>query len=151
MGLVREIRRIILHCTDGEWGNVESIRRFHMTERGWGDIGYHFLITNCYPTFEDLHSGRPDISQDGKIHPGRPIETIGAHAKGWNSDSIGIALVGRRGSFTGLQIRQALSTCRDLAHQFEVPFSSVIGHYETGANKTCPDINMDFFRELLRQ
>ena len=45
--------------------------------RGWSDIGYHYVI---------------DIK--GNINAGRPIELIGAHCKGENKYSIGIAYVG---------------------------------------------------------
>jgi N-acetylmuramoyl-L-alanine amidase len=46
-------------------------------DRGWSDIGYHFLIY-----------------LDGSLHEGRPIERVGAHCKGHNEGSIGIAYVG---------------------------------------------------------
>ena len=42
-------------------------------KKGWSGIGYHFLVR-----------------KDGTIYQGRPEDTIGAHAKGANHDSIGI-------------------------------------------------------------
>lgn len=48
-----------------------------MTERGWSDVGYHYVIT-----------------RDGRIQVGRPLDRAGAHAKGYNQSSIGICYVG---------------------------------------------------------
>lgn len=153
------ITHLILHITAGPCGTVESIRRFHMHERNppFSDIGYHYVITNPFPTFESWRYKRPVLGHDGKVWPGRDLdhdgdidEEVGAHALGWNSKSLGIAFVGLNGMLTELQLKAALSLCRELTHQYQVPYDNVIGHYETGANKTCPDLDMDHFRELLR-
>ena len=45
--------------------------------RGWKGIGYHYLI-----------------HLNGTISKGRPIEEIGAHVKGRNEDTIGVAYIG---------------------------------------------------------
>lgn len=45
--------------------------------KGWSGIGYHFVIR-----------------RNGKVETGRNIRQIGAHVQGWNSVSIGVALVG---------------------------------------------------------
>ncbi len=156
------ISHLILHITASPWGTVESIRKFHTDPeplgRGWLDIGYHYVLTNPFPTFESWKNKRPIPEHDGKIHDGRDIdhdgdidEEIGAHAFGWNSFSLGIALVGDEGMVTGLQLQSALSLFRDLAHKYQVSFKNVIGHYETGSNKSCPCIDMDHFRRLLNE
>ncbi len=57
---------------------LRRIQSFHITERGWGDVGYHFLIDPAGRTFE-----------------GRPLEFQGAHAGGNNNvGNIGICLLG---------------------------------------------------------
>ena len=76
---MRKIDKLIIHCTatpEGREVSVETIRKWHLG-RGWRDIGYHFVI-----------------GLDGEVHEGRPIEQTGAHTKGQNYDSIGIAYVG---------------------------------------------------------
>ena len=76
---MRKIRKIIIHCTatpENKEVSVDTIRKWHL-DRGWRDIGYHFVI-----------------GLDGQVHEGRPIEQTGAHTKGENFDSIGIAYVG---------------------------------------------------------
>lgn len=151
-----KIEYVVLHCTDAEWGNVDSIRRFHVGERKWKDIGYHFVIGNAFPTFGSHKNGRPDPEHDGQVLNGRDLdrdgnveEEIGAHVEGWNHNSLGVALVGRRGVFTGAQIIAAVALCRSLCEKHGIPFLRVIGHYETGAKKTCPDLDMNWFRERL--
>ena len=56
---------------------IAEVRRWHVQDRGWSDIGYHFLI-----------------DRDGKVGLGRPIEKVGAHTQGHNSGTIGISLFG---------------------------------------------------------
>lgn len=76
---MRHINRIILHCTatrEGKDYSVDTIRKWH-TDKGWSDIGYHFVVY-----------------RDGTIHEGRPVERMGAHVRGYNANSIGIAYVG---------------------------------------------------------
>lgn len=55
---------------------VEQIHSWHKAF-GWPGIGYHYLV--C---------------KDGSIYRGRPEDTIGAHASGHNSYSIGICFEG---------------------------------------------------------
>lgn len=170
---------IILHCTATPWGTVESTRVFHTAPapygRGWSDIGYNALITGPYPTAEDMRLGRPRAEYDGKLWPGRDLdkdgdyeEEIGAHVHGWNRRSFGLALVGQAirakdgilspvagkviaSTFTAAQIQTALGLTRELCHRHEISFSHVIGHCEVpGVTKSCPDIDMVWFRDQLR-
>lgn len=46
-------------------------------DRGWSRIGYHAVIR-----------------LDGSVEPGRPMESIGAHVKGFNRTSIGVCVIG---------------------------------------------------------
>lgn len=77
---MRKINEIIIHCTATPASRdvtVEQIRDFHVKGNGWADIGYHYIIY-----------------RNGEIHVGRPPEQPGAHCKGHNANSIGIAYVG---------------------------------------------------------
>ena len=80
------VTEIILHCADTrpEWmaghplaEKVAEIRRWHVQQRGWRDIGYHWVI-----------------DRDGKLAPGRLETEIGAHVEGHNRGTIGICLLG---------------------------------------------------------
>lgn len=77
---MRTINLIVVHCTATKEGidyDVDTVRGWHVNQRGFRDIGYHILI-----------------HLDGSIEKGRPIEQSGAHAKGYNKHSIGIVYVG---------------------------------------------------------
>ena len=60
---------------------VAEIRRWHVQQRGWRDIGYHWVI-----------------DRDGGVAPGRPETEIGAHVEGHNAGTIGICLLGGYGA-----------------------------------------------------
>ncbi|MDG9666273.1 peptidoglycan recognition protein family protein [Hahella sp. CR1] len=69
---------IVLHHSgnDGKTDPVE-IEQYHMTKKGWDDVGYHYLI----------HS-------NGTIYEGRKIFHKGSHVAGANTGKIGILLMG---------------------------------------------------------
>ncbi|XP_059187288.1 peptidoglycan recognition protein 5 [Centropristis striata] len=54
-----------------------SIQRGHMMDRGFDDIGYNFVV-----------------GADGSVWEGRGWAVVGAHARGNNHDSLGIAFMG---------------------------------------------------------
>ncbi|MFE0947253.1 peptidoglycan recognition protein [Streptomyces mutabilis] len=60
---------------------IRSIYRYHVKSMGWRDIGYNFLVDKC-----------------GKIYEGRAggvsKAVLGAHTYGFNSNSMGIAVLG---------------------------------------------------------
>ena len=75
----RYINDIIVHCTATKAGKeltVADIDRMHKA-RGWKKIGYHYLILI-----------------DGTICRGRAISQPGAHCRGHNAHSVGVAYVG---------------------------------------------------------
>lgn len=77
-GLSRRSRtnRIIIHHADASVCDAATIHQWHKGN-GWAGIGYHFVVR-----------------KNGTIQRGRPENTIGAHASGSNSDSIGICFEG---------------------------------------------------------
>ena len=125
---MRTIKQLIVHCSAVRAGigqTVGDIRRDHL-QRGWRDIGYHFVI-------ED----------DGNVQRGRPVAQVGAHAKGNNRFSIGICYTGGLATYgNGLsgpnQAQQAAlrSLLNTLRHVF--PDAEILGHRDTGAKKDCP-------------
>lgn len=132
---MREIRRLIIHCSATHPKTdigVETIRRWHVDDNGWSDIGYHAVIR-----------------RDGTLEMGRTIRRIGAHVRGHNRDSIGLCLIGGHGAastdvfadhFTEPQ-RVALVPLLKMAHQFGL---TIHGHNEY-ANKGCPGFNVAGF------
>ncbi len=120
-----EITTIVVHCSDTESGDVRTIRRFHI-EKGWEDIGYHFVIR-----------------RDGEIEVGRPLEFVGAHVQGANTPTIGICLIGKT-DFAEAQfasLRKLIRTLRWALGPLEVR-----GHREfpsaRAQGKTCPNFDV---------
>lgn len=83
---MRPITEIIVHCTATRpdwWANkttsqkVTEVKLWHIRDRGWRDIGYHFLI-----------------DRNGTVAQGRPLDQVGAHTQGKNTGTIGISLFG---------------------------------------------------------
>ena len=142
------VKFIVLHSSNSHFGSVELIDQWHR-EKEYDAIGYHRVIANCFADSESWKEKRPDIALDGEIFHGRSLTLRGAHAgPEWNYQSIGVCLIGQDGQFTGKQIKSAIDVCLMMYAQF-ASIEKVIGHYETGAPKTCPDLDMDWFRELL--
>lgn len=123
---MREINKIIVHCSDSNvksHDNIETIRGWHVKERGYSDIGYHYVIT-----------------QDGVIHEGRPLSIAGAHAYGHNTGSIGICLTGKS-VFTQRQHVALSGLLFGLKQAFDIKPSNIIGHYDVSI-KTCPNFDV---------
>ena len=124
----RIINKIIIHCTgtpEGKDVKTEAVRRYHIYDRGFKDIGYHFVI-----------------ELDGSVHEGRPVEIAGAHCIGYNDKSIGIAYVGgtdhlgnSKDTRTVAQKTALVELVRKLKAQY--PNATVHGHNEFAA-KDCP-------------
>ena len=117
---MRHIDKIIVHCSDSDHGshdNYESIYKWHVEERKFADIGYHFLIT-----------------KNGKITKCRPVVKTGAHCFGQNKSSIGICLTGKR-EFS----QDQFITLRKLVKELHWYFGKldVYGHRDF-KNTACP-------------
>lgn len=126
---MRDIDTIIIHCADTYAHmdvGAEEIRRWHVEERGWSDIGYHAVIR-----------------RDGSVEKGRPIDRPGAHAKGHNARSIGICLVGGKSGSGEPEFNFSIDQMRSLnglvsLYREQYPsIEQVIGHNDVSA-KSCP-------------
>jgi len=159
---MRKINTIILHCSDSAFGNAELIGEWHV-DRGWRMIGYHIVILNSYPTADHYKFMQPDCDSDGVVETGRPVASVGAHAKGYNRNSIGICLIGEK-LFTSKQIETSMETCSKLIHDYGIQIepqtvngkivSGILGYNEVlsdGNLKTCPNIDMKWYRNQLRR
>lgn len=156
-----DIRYIIWHIAAIQWGTVESIRQMHTQPeplgRGWLDVGYHYVVTNCFPTFSSLKYQRPVPEHDGVVWDGRDLdhdgdvdEEIGAHAYGYNSRSLGIGFIGQGGIYTSKQLLAGEDLTVRLLRQYDVSINNILGHYEAGSSKACPELDMEYIRARLR-
>ena len=133
---MRDLKEIIVHCsaTRPSWmerlgtkTKVKEIRRWHL-ERGFRDIGYHFLI-----------------DRDGTLAEGRPLDKAGAHVAGHNAHSVGICLIGGHGSsmrdefldnFTPEQERELLRLIETLKDNH--PTITKVNGHNMYSDKACP-------------
>lgn len=130
----RSITEIIIHCTatpEGKDATVEQIRQEHIKNRGFSDIGYHYVIY-----------------RNGHVVDGRDVDKIGAHCTNHNAHSIGIAYVGGVENKAGVPYaKQKPKDTRTLAQKAALlsllvdlrklyPHAAIIGHRDTS-----PDLN----------
>ena len=76
---MRAITTIVIHCTatrEDQTLTRNQLKEMHL-QRGFSDIGYHFYVR-----------------KNGQIEKGRHVIFKGAHVKGHNTNSIGIAYEG---------------------------------------------------------
>jgi len=152
---MRKIENIVIHCSDSAFGCVREIRNWHL-ERGFKDIGYHFVILNGYIT-----SGYYLSCLDGMIECGRYLDEdlfiepneVGAHALGYNDKSVGICLIGVK-HFTVAQMNSLLELLKNIMDIYNIIANDVLGHYETASGKaqgkTCPNFDVEDIRRILR-
>lgn len=147
---MRDISKIYVHCSDSIWGEIDEIRRWHL-QRGFDDVGYHYLICNRFPFYSSLKDDIPDPSYNGRIQPGRDLAIDGAHVKGDNRSSIGVCLVGID-TFSDRQMTSLFRLLSSLLKEFNLSISQVWGHYEYWTKKgqeplkSCPNLDMEELR-----
>ncbi len=137
---MRTLTRIILHCSDSDFGDADAINAWHLA-RGFDCIGYHYVVLNGQRSH-----GSYNPAEDGLIETGRAIWRKGAHCKGHNADSIGICLIGK-GGFSPLQWLALKELCADVHDKYAV--RRIVGHCELNPKKTCPCARMDAVRKWL--
>ncbi len=115
---------IVLHHSAGE-GSLESVHAAHQ-RNGWAGCGYHFYIR-----------------KDGKIYVGRPLDKVGAHAKGSNEISVGICFEGNfeKENPAEIQLNSGLELLASLKKSF--PYATVVRHSDLMAT-ACPGKNFPF-------
>ena len=129
---MRTITLIIIHCSavrPYQTSTAAQIDSWHRA-RGWNGIGYHYVIY-----------------RDGSVHPGRPVEQIGAHCTGHNANSIGVCYIGGcaadgktpKDTRTPQQREALRRFVADLQKQY--PGATVHGHREFAA-KACPSFDV---------
>jgi len=144
---MRLINEAIIHClgTRRSWFDGKSngdkqieVRRWHVVDRGWRAEGYNYFIW----LDGELTLGR-DTDDDGDT-----FDEIGAHTKGHNANTLGIALEGGFGStadgsfsdnFTPEQEITLIKLLTSLEKNF--PNLKITGHNQY-ANKACPGFNV---------
>ena len=130
---MRPLTEIIIHCSATKPSmdiGADWIRKIHVQQNKWRDVGYHFIIR-----------------RNGAQEEGRPIDQAGAHCKGHNSDTIGICLVGGlsetgrpQNNFTPEQFQSVQMLIGYLKERYPT-IVKLSGHNDY-ANKACPSFNV---------
>lgn len=128
---MRTIEEIIVHSTatpKGMNATAKDIDRWHK-QRGYDCIGYHFVIW-----------------RNGVIEKGRNIDQVGAHCKGHNTGTIGVAYIGglnesRQSSDTRTRAQKdALKALiKELLHTYPT-IRKISGHRDY-CNTACPSFD----------
>ena len=73
---IEQITQIIVHHT-ADNGTPESVAHYHVAEKGWPGIGYHFMI-----------------DKSGQIYQTNDIDTVSYHVANMNTISLGVTCIG---------------------------------------------------------
>ena len=113
------IDMIVLHHADAKHCTIYNIHNWHLAN-GWNGVGYHYFV-----------------NKRGEIFKGRPDNTIGSHAKGFNSTTLGICFEGNfmKEEPTQAQINAGLELVEYLKKKYDI--NKVKGHGELMAT-SCP-------------
>lgn len=113
---------LILHHSGTTTCTPDGVHSSHIGN-GWAGIGYHYLVR-----------------KDGTIYRGRPEDTVGAHAYGANSHSIGICFEGNyevEQSMSSAQLAAGQALVADIKRRWSI--TKVIGHKDVAGSTTdCP-------------
>lgn len=115
----------------------QLLRKWHVIERGWSDIGYHKII---YP--------------DGKIDTARKLSKKPASIKWHNRGAIAICLWGNfdKDVIKAKQYSALITLTKDYMEQFNLKASDIIFHRDINTKKSCPGKNIpkaDFIDNLM--
>lgn len=141
---MRTINMIVIHCSATEQDHDHrsaDIRKWHKA-RGFKDIGYHYIIRI-----------------DGTVEKGRDITEPGAHAKGYNLNSIGVCYVGglKNGKPYDTRTKEQIKSMNNIVTNLKACFdiSEIVGHRDLSVDlngdgviskdewmKACPCFNV---------
>ena len=121
---------IVIHCTDTPDSfnvKLDDLYRFHVVENGWTAIGYAYYINR----YGDIFKCR-DLDGDGDVD-----DEVGAHAYGFNRESIGVCLEGR-GQYTDAQWSSLRHVLAELIGKHGIKLEGIVGHCDLDSKKECP-------------
>jgi len=130
---MRPINEIIIHCSATKPSmdiGADWIRRVHVQQNKWSDIGYHYIVR-----------------RNGAVEVGRHISHVGAHCNGHNIGTIGICMVGGisetgrpENNFTPDQFESVQLLINSMVNMF--PGIIKLSGHNDYANKACPCFNV---------
>jgi hypothetical protein len=132
---------IVHHSATEDSGTVSwlAIRKYHVYDLGWRDIGYHagveLVKTGDHEHYEILY--------------GRPWNQDGAHTIGQNDQALGLCVVGNYDAAAPPRaaLEAAARILAEWMRLFHIPASAIHRHSEFNP-KSCPGSRFDL--EVLR-
>ena len=161
------VQKVAVHHTAGANGEsgpaaqatIQSIYYYHAITQGWGDIGYNFLIDAGGVVYKGRSTSATMADADTTGENAAAQGVTAGHAYGYNSGSVGIALLGNfvnfpasgaadsalkdllisKASAHGLNAALKSRYTSPLNGSLSVEFENVPGHQEVPDNATeCP-------------
>lgn len=128
------VPRVFIHhtltpsCTSSSAcaARMRQMQNFHMDNKSppWSDIGYNFVV-----------------GEDVNVYEGRGWNTVGAHVRGYNSQSIGIAIIGnftsKKPSSAALSVVKRLISCGVSMGKLSRSYT-LHGHRDGDSSRPCP-------------
>ena len=125
-------RYILIHHTASDIGNMDYYKKFHVEQRGWSDIAYHFIINNG-----SMNTTVGEIEESTLWAERKP----NLSTRSWYANYFGIAvvLVGNleRHEAPPLQREALITLLTNLARRYDIPPERIVGHREI-QNTACP-------------
>lgn len=144
---MRKIDYIVIHCSatrPSQDIDVKDVERWHK-KRGWKGVGYNYFIKRS----GTIQRGR-DLDKDGFV-----IEEVGAHVRGYNSQSIGICYAGgidnnkKASDNRTTEQKESLATLLFTLKEL-FPKAKIQGHRDfPNVAKSCPSFEVsDWLEEI---
>ncbi len=115
-------RYLVIHHSGGPVGqSVRAIQDWCMDGRGFNDIDYNLLVR----------------ASTGEIYMGRGWNVVGSHAVDFNTNGIGVCVIGNNAPLSD-QAKRALAWIRDEANRRCGRMLHVRGHGQLTGTTDCP-------------
>ena len=136
MAIRNETKWLVIHCSatrPSQDIDANTVDNWHRA-RGFFEIGYNYFI-----------------KRDGTMETGRDVDQVGAHAKGYNHNSVGIAMAGgvsekdikiAENNFTKEQFQTLDELLQMLVEKY--PSAHIIGHNQI-STKDCPSFDVQSY------
>ena len=115
---------------------IRGMQEYHVTERRWADLGYHYVI-----------------DPRGRIWEGRPLRFQGAHAGNpeTNHRNVGIVLMGDFENIRppSAQVAALRWLIRQLSGKYGIPHTKIYGHCDLSATH-CPGKHLQEIVKAIR-
>lgn len=129
---MRGIAAIVIHHAAAV-ATLEEIDGWHLA-RGWRGVGYHYVV-----------------EANGRLRLGRREDEVGAHARGRNTDTIGVCVaVDARDGIPSEAWDQLVTLTRDLLRRHRLTVDNVIPHSAVSAT-VCPGFPISRLHSALRE